>query len=357
MQLLNFECEGFRCLTEVRFTPGPGVNIIHGRNAQGKTSLLEAILFAATSKSHRTGNEPDLLRHGAEHFRLRATAQRHDRQVVVEALWRQGVKRYKVNGVGQTRISDILGKIAVVLFSPEDLALVKGSGSVRRRFLDMELSQISPAYLNALQRYRQALRQRNELLKVAQPDSDQLDAWDQQLAEHGSLLMRERAQFLRTLNSAAAAAYGRLAGAEAMTLAYQPDLPDEDGYMAQLAKSRQADVRRQMTHRGPHRDDIDIVIAGRAGRSFASQGQQKTAALAVKLAELDLVRERTGEYPVLMMDEVLSELDQNRAHSLMSAVPTDVQWIVTTADADRAPFFSSMQCSKFHIEQGRLNEE
>lgn len=357
MQLLNFECDGFRCLTEVRFRPGPAINIIRGRNAQGKTSLLEAILFAATSKSQRTGNEPDLLRHGSQHFRLRAAAQRRDREVVIEAWWRQGVKRYKVNGVAQTRISDILGKFAVVLFSPEDLALVKGSGSIRRRFLDMELSQISPAYLNALQRYRQALRQRNELLRAGKPDPDQLDAWDLQLAEHGSLLMRERAQFIAMLNGAATAAYARLADGETLCLTYQPDLPDVEGYIEQLAKSRAVDLRRQMTHRGTHRDDVDIVIAGRAGRNFASQGQQKTAALAIKLAELDLVRERTGEYPVLMLDEVLSELDNNRAQNLISAVPADVQWIVTTADSARAPFFDTIQCSRFCIEQGRLNEE
>lgn len=332
------------------------MNVILGANAQGKTSLLEAILFTATSKSHRTGNEEELAAHGGDWFRLSAKAARVDREVSVDAFWHRGVKRFKVNGVAQTRISDILGKLAVVLFSPEDLALVKGSAALRRRFLDMELSQVSPVYLAALQRYRQALRQRNELLKGIAPDGELLDAWDAQLAEQGAVLMRERDAFVRGLGDAAAGAYDRIAGGESLSLVYQPDLPDESGIAAALAKSRPTDIRRQFTQRGPHRDDVEILVAGRPARTFASQGQQKSAALAVKLAELDWVRERMGEYPVFMLDEVLSELDASRARRLVEAVNPAVQWLLTTTDAVRPGVFDGLDFKRFEVANGEITE-
>lgn len=352
MYLQELHCHGFRCLTDVRFTPERGLNVIRGRNAQGKTSLLESILFAATSKSHRTSTETDLAAHGGDAFRIALHVEHADRRVALEVNWWQGEKRVKVNGVPQARMSDTLGKVRVVLFSPEDIALVKGSASTRRKFLDMELSQLSPVYLAALQQYRQVLRQRNELLRATKADDGLLDAWDQQLIKHGQVLIRERAAFTEELGEFAARAYTTIAHEEELRLRYRPDTLAENLEKA-LQEARPADLRRKQTSRGPHRDEIEFVIAGKPVRSHASQGQQKSAALAVKLAELELVKERTGEYPILMLDEVLAELDAARAEHLFDAINDEVQCLLTTTEMHTVT--GAATAANFMIENGELS--
>ena len=352
MYLQELHCHGFRCLTDVRFTPERGLNVIRGRNAQGKTSLLESILFAATSKSHRTSTETDLVAHGSDGFRIALHVERADRQVVLEVNSWQGEKRVKVNGVPQSRMSETLGKVRVVLFSPEDIALVKGSASIRRKFLDMELSQLSPVYLGALQQYRQVLRQRNELLRASKADDGQLDAWDQQLIKHGRVIIQERAAFTKELGEFAAKAYTAIAREEELRLHYRPDTLAEDLEVA-LQEARTVDLRRKQTSHGPHRDEIEFEIAGKPVRSHASQGQQKSAALAVKLAELELVKERTDEYPILMLDEVLAELDADRAEHLFDAIDDEVQCLLTTTDLNHAT--GATTATNFRIEHGELS--
>lgn len=354
MYLDELKCQAFRCLADIRFEPSRNINLIRGKNAHGKTSLLEAILFAATSKSHRTTVEADLAAHGEEGFRIALHVMRADREVALEVNWWQGDKRVKVNGVPQSRMSDTLGKVRVVLFSPEDIALVKGSASTRRKFLDMELSQLSPAYLNALQHYRQVLRQRNELLRAQQPDSAQLDAWDEQLIRYGRILIRERASFTEELGEFSARAYNAIAHEEKLTLHYRPDIP-EDGLEKALQDSRASDMRRKQTSHGPHRDEIDFIIDGKPARSHASQGQQKSAALAVKLAELELVRQRTDEYPILMLDEVLAELDAGRANRLFDAIDEEVQCILTTTELCHTRNVPTRGATIFMMENGNLS--
>lgn len=355
MHLVDLTCEDFRCLSDIHFEPSPGTNVIRGHNAQGKTSLLEAILFGATSKSHRTKVETDLVgRQGAQGFNLNLRVRRNDRDVTIALRWRQGVKHFSVNGVAQGRVSEILGKVKVVLFTPEDIALIKGGASVRRRFLDMELSQLSPAYLNALQRYRQALRHRNELLRGSAVDEEMLSVWDEQLARQGAVLIRERGDFIEEVAALSAEAYGRIADGEAFTLTYKPDVAPEESLAEALEKSRTTDLRRRVTCRGPHRDDLEFMVGGRGARSFGSQGQQKSAVLALKLAELELVNAHTGEYPILMLDEVLAELDDLRAKRLFGAIDESIQCLITTTElGDHRGLFNE-GCSHFYIEGGRL---
>lgn len=331
MNLTHLHCRDFRCLESVVFHPVPGVNVIQGDNAQGKTSLLEAILYAATSKSHRTNTETELIRHGCEGFQVQLAAQRSDREVSLSAVWWKGQKRFKVNDIPQTRLSEILGRVHVVFFSPEDVELIKGGAAARRLFMDMELSQMDPGYLASLQRYRQALRQRNELLRAHEPDAALIAPWDAQLVQHGAILMARRADYVRELSAAAATAYTTIAQAEPLALRYAPDAGAPEALEGVMRNALASDLRRRVTSRGPHRDDIEVSIAGHPARSHASQGQQKSAALAIKLAETALVHARTGEYPVLMLDEVLAELDEHRARQLFQAVPSAVQCLVTTA--------------------------
>lgn len=354
MYLDELKCQDFRCLADLRFEPCRGINIIRGKNAQGKTSLLESILFAASSKSHRTTVEADLAAHGKEGFRIALHVLRSDREVALEVNWWQGEKRVKVNGVPQSRMSDTLGKVRVVLFSPEDIALVKGSASTRRKFLDMELSQLSPAYLTALQHYRQVLRQRNELLRAQRPDGAQLDAWDEQLVSYGRILIRERTSFTEELGGFTAQAYNAIAHEEELTLCYRPDTPEE-GFQKALQDSRASDMRRSQTSHGPHRDEIEFVIDAKPARSHASQGQQKSAALAVKLAELELVRQRTDDYPILMLDEVLAELDASRANRLFDAIDKEVQCLLTTTELQDTKSVPMRGATNFMIENGNLS--
>ncbi len=354
MRILHHEAKGFRCLEQISFTPGPGLNLLRGNNAQGKTSVLESVLYLATSKSHRTSNERELLKEGAESFHLKAELQRSDREARIEANWWKGQKRYRVNGVAQPRLSDIFGVMHVVFFSPEDIELVKGGASVRRLFLDMELSQIDPKYLHALQLYRNALRQRNELLRQHNPDRDLIAVWDVQLAQRGVALREQRTAFVEQLSVYATERHARIATGEALALRYEPDVrPDED-YEALLKRLLPNDLKRQQTTRGVHRDDMAIEVGGQAARAYGSQGQQKTAALAVRLAELELVRERTGEYPVLMLDEVLAELDAGRARQLFLAISPEVQCLATTTQLSGAPAGFEGECASFRMEGGQL---
>ena len=357
MLLDRVECRSFRCLQDVVFAPQPGVNLIRGANAQGKTSLLEAVLFAATTKSHRTNTDSELCRHDTASFFLRVHALRRDRELLIEAGWLQGAKRFRVNGIPQVRLSDIIGKLNVVLFCPEDVELVRGHAAARRQFLDMEVSQVSPRYLTALQQYRQALRQRNELLRASAPDPDLLEVWEAQLASHGAVLMAERAAYVRDLSAFAADAYRQIASGEILDLSYVPDIPEPAQMADALRRSREIDIKRRATTRGPHRDDFLLAISGKPARQFASQGQQKTTALALKLAEIELVRKRVGEYPVLMLDEVLAELDASRAERLFAAVPGNVQCLVTTTEMDNRPGRYGASWTGFRIEQGRLEKE
>ncbi len=357
MYVQRVECRLFRCLENVIFEPEPALNIIRGGNAQGKTSLLEAVLFAATSKSHRTNVESELPQYGADQFQLRLRAQRDTGAVDIESRWFRGTKRIKVNGVPQTRLSDLLGRVNVVFFSPEDVDLVRGGAAQRRRFLDMAISQVQPPYLAALQMYRQALRQRNELLRAAQPDHDHIAVWDAQLAQYGAVMTAQRAAFIAALSDHAARAYTQIAGAEPLALEYAPDVRMDESLAAVLERSRTSDIKRRVTQRGPHRDDFAVLVDARPARSHASQGQQKSAALAIKLAELALARERVGEYPVLMLDEVLAELDAQRARRLLDAIDPQVQCLMTTTELEDRHGFRDAGSALFRIERGRLEKD
>lgn len=353
MRLVELRCEHFRCLERVRFTPGPGINVVRGENAQGKTSLLEAILYAATSRSHRTTAEGELVRRGEPGFRVALRANRQDRDVTLETSWWKGTKRIKINGVAQARVSDLLGKINVVFFSPEDAELVRGPAARRRAFLDMELSQLSPAYLYALQQYRQAVRQRNELLRRGAAEEAELEAWDAQLVTHGAVLIDQRRGFVRELSAGIAETYRAIAGAEECRVTYEPDVADGAGLCEALVAARATDRRQGLTTRGPHRDDVIIEVEGKKARAFASQGQQKTVALALRLAEVELVRVRAGEYPVLLLDDVLSELDRNRSTRLTAVIPVEAQCVLTTTDLTDGEVFGREAVSH-RIHGGRL---
>lgn len=318
--------------------------------------MLEALYYAATSKSHRTKQESDLTAYDAEGFKVEARVQRMDRIVRIEANSWHGTRRFKVNGVSQTRVSDILGKISVVLFTPEDIALIKGGASIRRTFLDMELSQLHADYLHALQQYRRVLRQRNELLRSHEPDLEQLDVWDLQLETHARILVQKRADYLDDMAQLAPNVYATITNGEPFSLEYKPDVSPDSSFAETLAMARETDLKRRLTSRGPHRDDFEIRINDHPARTYASQGQQKSAALTLKLAHLELVTKMLGEPPILMLDEVLAELDDQRSRSLFDAIHPDVQCLVTTAGHAETSEVVGRGTRAFLIDEGSLSE-
>lgn len=353
MWVQSLYLRSFRNYEEQEVSFHPGVNVLIGENAQGKTNALEAIHLLAVGKSHRTHRDADLVRRGADGATVRAVIHAGGRQRTLELRLGSGGRRALVNGVQQAKMTDFLGHFQAVLFSPEDLLLVKGGPALRRRFLDMELGQTQPAYLYHLGHYQRALQQRNALLRRVPVDEASLEVFDAQLAEHGAQVLRRRMRFLADLAPIAADIYATIAdGRETLDVRYASTLPQfgDDGgggttleataeadvgtlaevLLRALRVRRAGDIRLGTTTIGPHRDDLRLTLDGIPAHSFASQGQQRTIALSLRLAEMEFIRRQTGEYPVLLLDDVLSELDDGRQKNLVLAMSEKVQTVLTT---------------------------
>ena len=337
MRITEIQLKDFRNYTSLSLLPGEGINLLMGQNAQGKTNLLEAVYLCCIGKSHRTTRDQEMIREGARSAYCGISVSRRDGGRKVEVLLsRDSRKRIQVLGVSIARMSQLMGHINCVFFSPEDLQLVKGGPSARRRFLDVTLCQLRPGYFTALYQYNNALAQRNAILKRYDPQkASTLAAFDATLSAYGGRIIAQRRAFGEKLRAAAQRTHSAIAQGEALDLSYRSQVEGLDEYACQasllelLESRRTEDIRRFQTTAGPHRDDLVVEIAGRDGRMYGSQGQQRTAALALKLGAMELMREETGEMPVLMLDDVLSELDQGRQNALLSCIQG--QAFITTA--------------------------
>lgn len=346
MHLASLQLLHFRNYSELSARFSPGLNVIFGDNAQGKTNLLEAIAFLATGKSHRTSRDQELIQEGHTALTARAAVERRTGELGLElTLGHDSRKQLKINGIAEKKIARLVGNLAVVFFSPDDLQLLKGSPAGRRRFLDIELSQISQTYLYHLMSYNRTLAQRNTLLKQDPVDPALLSIYDDQMLQSGAELVVRRAEAVRRLSILAAQYHGLLSeGKEVLRLEYQsqgaepeqaPGAPEVfERLLSQLQQRRREEIRRQITLVGPHRDDVGFWINERDARLYGSQGQQRTAVLALKMAELQFMAEELGEYPVLLLDDVASELDPHRRHYLLNAVREGIQTFVTCTDLD-----------------------
>ena len=330
MHLTRLTLARYRNLAPLELEPGPGVAVFVGRNAQGKTNVVESVYFCCTGRSHRTVHDRELIRWNEANAYIRAEAMHRDGTHTVEiGLNANGKKFIKVNGLPARRAGELMGHVNSVMFAPEDLALVKSGPAVRRRFLDMDISQTDANYFYDLQTYQKALAQRNALLKSISFNPrlmDTLDVWDEQLAASGARIFVKRKKFAQALFASAVAAHGKLAAAERLEARYMASLESAEPAEAAgelrrlLGQAREGDVKRGQTSQGPHRDDFTLLVNGYDLRLYGSQGQHRTAALALKLGELDVMRESAGEQPILILDDVLSELDGNRRAGLMKAV-------------------------------------
>ena len=341
MHIKGAKLNHFRNYAECEFAPCPGVNVLLGDNGQGKTNLLEALYLCCTGRSHRTRQDRELIFWDADFASVAVQAEKNDGSHEVEVILpAMGKRKIKIAGREAARSGELMGHVTGVLFSPEDLRTVKDGPAERRRMVDMTLAQLRPAYYYALQRYNRALKQRGEALRACAVNASllsTLDLWDEQLAAAGAELMRHRRAYIEKLSAAAEETYGEIAdGREKLRVRYQPSVAAGDAVeniLDALLAARETDARRMTTSAGPHRDEVLLTIDGREIRSFGSQGQQRTAALSLRLSELSVMRQEMGEWPILMLDDVMSELDPHRRRQLIARLE-GIQTIVTCTDID-----------------------
>ncbi|MBQ3141844.1 MAG: DNA replication/repair protein RecF [Clostridia bacterium] len=359
MHIRQIRLVQFRNYESLRLSPGKGLNVLVGSNAAGKTNLIEAIFLCSVGRSHRTRHDDELIQMGTSGGSVlleleNATGLHH-----IHCKLRENARKtYLIDNTQLTRSGELLGCLNVVLFAPEDLNLIKQGPSERRRFLDMQLSQLRPAYYYRLQQYNAALKQRNALLKSDQNAAfeSQLQIWDEQLAALGESIVRARAAFCDQLHTFSRELHTLFASGEELDVIYRPHTPVQenlrDALYSALCAQRQKDILRGTTSVGPHRDDIAILVNGLDARTYASQGQQRTAALSVKLSQVSLVQKIKGETPVLLLDDVLSELDESRQKMLAFAMQNCQTFLTCTQLAGISAYEGDMQI--FHVENGTI---
>jgi len=350
MFLRSLKIENFRNYRSARVEWHEQVNLLQGDNAQGKSNLLEAICFLSLTTSFRAAAELDLILNGEPHFYAEGDIHSGERGdfTIAAAFARDKRRKWKVDGLPRRR-GELVGLLHTVIFSPEDVDLVKAGPLQRRRFLNRQISQLYPEHVRLLLRYNRIVAQRNGCLRFLQQQAhtaaaaataeETLAAWDQQLALCGAAIIWQRRQVLEQLTPLAAEIHGQLAAGEKLELRYKSfngavEAAGEGEIaallVAELQRLRAAERARGATLVGPHRDDVQIDIAGAPGKGFASQGQQRTAALACKLAELDLARAHKREWPLLLLDDVLSELDERRQQALLQKIGGGAQTFIAT---------------------------
>lgn len=315
----------------------PNTNIFYGDNAQGKTNILEAVYVSGTTKSHRSSKDRELICFSEEEAHICTLMERKGIEHKIDMHLRKNrSKGIAIDGIPIKKASELFGIIHFVFFSPEDLSMVKNGPSERRRFLDMELCQLDKIYLHHLSSYNKIVLQRNRLLKEIMFRSDYkevLDVFDMQLVQYGMQIIRRRRHFTEELNQIMGQIHEQLTGdQEQMILEYEANT-DEDSFASALKKNREKDLKQKTTTTGPHRDDLSFVVNGIDIRKFGSQGQQRTAALSLKLSEIELVKRVTEDTPVLLLDDVLSELDSNRQNCLLNSIQ-NVQTMLTCTGLD-----------------------
>ena len=332
MIIKSLELADYRNYEELVIHFDRGTNILIGDNAQGKTNILEAIYVAATTKSHKGSKDSEMIRFDREEGHIRTILEKDGVSVRIDMHLRKNKsKGIAVDGNKLKKAADLLGLCNVVLFSPEDLSIIKDGPSERRRFVDMELCQLDSFYLYNLNNYNKIVNQRNKLLKDMIMNSslqETLSIWDMQLVSFGSKMIERRILFVEQLNEIIYEIHKRLTGGrEEIKIVYEPNVSIED-FESRLKGSQMRDIKAKITSVGPHRDDFCFMVDGIDIRRYGSQGQQRTAALSLKLAEIELVKKITGDTPILLLDDVLSELDCKRQNQLLGSIG-EIQTIIT----------------------------
>ena len=360
MIVSSLDVEGIRNLSPSCFCPSPAVNVIYGDNAQGKSNLLETIWLFTGGRSFRGAKDAELVRFGLEKARAKLSFYAAGRHQEAELLLENGKRRAWVNGVAQRSPAAMVGRFCAVIFSPDHLSFVKDGPAGRRKFLDAAICQIKPSFATALTRYNKSVAQRNALLKDVGRRPylmDTMDSWDEAVASLVAALVKERLRYLVLLRPEAENLYrGISAGKEQLELGYQASFPleqerMEENLLAALRENRELDIKTGATNAGPHRDDLVIKINGAPARNFGSQGQQRSAVLALKLSEAAVLSQSIGERPVVLLDDVMSELDAHRQDYLLNHMK-GFQVFITCCEP--AAVLRLMEGASFRMESGAL---
>ncbi len=337
MILKSVALSHFRNYDDLYMEFDKGTNILYGDNAQGKTNVLESIYVSGTTKSHKGSKDRELIQFGQEESHIRTVVEKGGLDYQIDMhLKKNKSKGIAINRIPIKKASELFGILNIVFFSPEDLNIIKNGPSERRRFLDVELCQLDKIYLYNLTKYNKILNQRNRLLKDINFKPELLDTlavWDMQLVEYGKKIIQTRKEFVEELNAIVYEIHKKISGnKEELVLKYEPDVIAEN-MEAQLEKCKEKDLRFGQTSVGPHRDDLCFMIQEIDVRKYGSQGQQRSCALSLKLSEIELVKKSIKETPILILDDVLSELDSNRQNFLLNSIH-DIQTIITCTGLD-----------------------
>ena len=346
MYIESLELKNYRNYQNLQLDFDKGTNIFYGDNAQGKPNILESVYLCGTTKSHRGSKDKEIIRFGEEESHIRMMIRKDELSYKIDMHLRKNkAKGVAINGLPIKKARELFGIVNLVFFSPEDLNIIKNGPGERRRFMDLELCQLDQIYLTDLAGYNHIVNQRNRLLKdlYMNPSlKETLDIWDMQMLQYGTKIIKKRKDFVRDLNLVIQDIHHNLTGGiEHLEVVYEPSTEAED-FENVLKKNWERDIRMKMTSAGPHRDDLSFVVNGIDIRKYGSQGQQRTAALSLKLSEIYLVKEKIKDTPILLLDDVLSELDSNRQTYLLDCIH-DIQTLITCTGLD--DFVSN----QFHI--------
>ncbi|MGY3704457.1 DNA replication/repair protein RecF [Vagococcus martis] len=368
MQLNQIALTNYRNYNQLTLDFSPKLNVFVGDNAQGKTNLLESIYVLSLTKSHRSNHEKELIQWKKEFARIEGNISKKNGDIDLTMIVSNKGKKTKINGLEQTKLSQYIGYLNVILFAPEDLSLVKGSPQHRRKFLDMEIGQINSQYLHHLSNYQSVLKQRNQYLKKSAynktHDAVYLDVLNEQLAQEGSFVLFSRLYFIGLLEKWANTIHESISyGKEKLNITYKTSLvlteemTQEELYhllMKELKQSEARDLAQLTTSVGPHRDDLVFMVNGQNVQTYGSQGQQRTTALSVKLAEIELINDEIGEYPILLLDDVLSELDDARQVQLMEFIDNKLQTFLTTTSVSHLNDKLNIKPEVFYVTNGEV---
>lgn len=337
-----------------------GVNILYGDNAQGKTNILESIYISGTTKSHKSSKDKEIIKIGKDESHIRMFIERDNVNHKIDMhLKKNKPKGVAIDGIPIKKSSELFGIVNLVFFSPEDLGIIKNGPADRRRFIDLELCQLDKLYLYDLSNYNKIISQRNNLLKQISFNRnllDTLNVWDMQLAHYGNKIIERRSLFINQLNEILYDIHSKLTGGkEKLRIKYDPNVT-QDEFSKKLESSVERDITFKLTHVGPHRDDLIFLDGDIDLRKYGSQGQQRTAALSVKLAEIGLVKKIIKDNPILLLDDVLSELDRNRQNYLLDSI-SDIQTIITCTGLEEF-ITNRMECDQIYkVVNGTVTNE
>lgn len=356
MYIKRITLKNFRNYSQQEVEIGDKINIFYGDNAQGKTNLLEAVFLCAMGKSFRAKKESELIQKQKEVAKVEVEYQKKDREGKIELILTQK-KEVLINGIKIKKLSELLGNIHVILFSPEDIEIVKDGPQRRRRFLNMMISQLRPTYLYQLNKYQKTVEQRNNLLreiKIGKSQEALLEIWDEKLVEHGIIIARYRKEFLDKVQKKIIPIHSEITeGKEEIKLIYQTDSLQKEIFLERLRRSRKIDILRGYTTKGIHRDEIKILLNGEEISIFGSQGQQKTAVLSLKIAELEVVKEEIGEEPILLLDDFMSELDEKRRKRFLRNI-TETQVLIT---GTHQIILENLEINVYNVKSGKIERK